>query len=323
MKTNKIFAAALAGLCAVSTMGVSAFAADEKIETSGAKAYKISAAFQAPTIDVTVPEEIAAVINPYMIAVKIDDVTYEAEGIASPRYTITNNSTEVGINIKATYSADGLDGIVDEADKATDSAKNTEGKKLAYVTLNAVADTTAGAAAETTLVMATEEATDLLLTLEEKDTGKKNAGAMWIGGATIEDPAEKWSASDKLSINVVLDINPYNPNGGGGAGSSTARVTAASATANGTAVAAANVVVNATAKTVTVTSGATAGQSVAVTLTTGTNTLGTVTAIDATKFAGPTNSSGTITGTFIAAGGGFTVLVNNGTDDETWTVTIN
>lgn len=322
MKTNKIFAAALAGLCAVSTMGVSAFAADEKIETSGAKSYKINAAFQAPTIDVTVPEEIAAVINPYMIAVKIDDVTYEAEGIASPRYKITNNSTEVGINIKATYSADGLDGIVDEADKATDITKNTELKKLAYVTLNSVADTDPTAAADTTLVMATEEATDLLLTLEEKATGKANAGAIWIGGATIEDPAEKWSTSDKLSINVVLDINPYNPNGGG-SGSSTARVTAASATTNGTAVAASNVVVNATAKTVTVTSGATAGQSVAVTLTTGTNTLGTVTATDATKFAGPANASGTITGTFISAGGGFTVLVNNGTDDETWTVTIN
>ncbi|MDE6709994.1 MAG: hypothetical protein K2J76_05845 [Oscillospiraceae bacterium] len=234
MKTNKIFAAALAGLCAVSTMGVSAFAADEKIETSGAKSYKINAAFQAPTIDVTVPEEIAAVINPYMIAVKIDNVTYEAEGIASPRYTITNNSTEVGINIKATYSAEGLDGIVDEADKATDPAKNSEGKKLAYVTLNAVADTTAGAAATTTLVMDTEEDTDLLLTLEEKASGKANAGAMWIGGATIEDPAEKWSASDKLSINVVLDINPYNPNGGGNGGGGSTELTVSGATMTGT-----------------------------------------------------------------------------------------
>lgn len=223
MKKQRIFAAALAGLCAVSTMGVSAFAADETIETSGAKSYKISAGFQAPTIDVTVPEEVLGVINPYKIPVVIDGVTFEAEGIASPKYTITNNSTQVGINVKATYSAEGLDGVV--ATEAEATTGNTAKKKLAFVTLNATSpldigdldNCTAATGNITPLIMATTENTTpaMLLRLNTKTAGN-NEGDFWIGGAVIEEPAEKWAASDRLSINVVLDINPFNTGAAGG-----------------------------------------------------------------------------------------------------------
>lgn len=225
MKKQRIFAAALAGLCAVSTMGVSAFAADETIETSGAKSYKISAGFQAPTIDVTVPEEVLGVINPYKIPVVIDGVTFEAEGIASPKYTITNNSTQVGINVKATYSAEGLDGVV--ATEAEATTGNTAKKKLAFVTLNATSpldigdldNCTAATGNITPLIMATTENTTpaMLLRLDTKTAGN-NEGDFWIGGAVIEEPAEKWAASDRLSINVVLDINPFNTGAAGAAG---------------------------------------------------------------------------------------------------------
>lgn len=223
MKKQRIFAAALAGLCAVSTMGVSAFAADETIETSGAKSYKISAGFQAPTIDVTVPEEVLGVINPYKIPVVIGGVTFEAEGIASPKYTITNNSTQVGINVKATYSAEGLDGVV--ATEAEATTGNTAKKKLAFVTLNATSPLdigdldhcTAATGNITPLIMATTENTTpaMLLRLDTKTAGN-NEGDFWIGGAVIEEPAEKWAASDRLSINVVLDINPFNTGAAGG-----------------------------------------------------------------------------------------------------------
>lgn len=222
MKKQRIFAAALAGLCAVSTMGVSAFAADETIETSGAKSYKISAGFQAPTIDVTVPEEVLGVINPYKIPVVIGGVTFEAEGIASPKYTITNNSTQVGINVKATYSAEGLDGVV--ATEAEATTGNTAKKKLAFVTLNATSpldigdldNCTAATGNITPLIMATTENTTpaMLLRLDTKTAGN-NEGDFWIGGAVIEEPAEKWAASDRLSINVVLDINPFNTGAAG------------------------------------------------------------------------------------------------------------
>lgn len=222
MKKQRIFAAALAGLCAVSTMGVSAFAADETIETSGAKSYKISAGFQAPTIDVTVPEEVLGVINPYKIPVVIGGVTFEAEGIASPKYTITNNSTQVGINVKATYSAEGLDGVV--ATEAEATTGNTAKKKLAFVTLNATSpldigdldSCTATTGNITPLIMATTENTTpaMLLRLDTKTAGN-NEGDFWIGGAVIEEPAEKWAASDRLSINVVLDINPFNTGAAG------------------------------------------------------------------------------------------------------------
>lgn len=222
MKKQRIFAAALAGLCAVSTMGVSAFAADETIETSGAKSYKISAGFQAPTIDVTVPEEVLGVINPYKIPVVIGGVTFEAEGIASPKYTITNNSTQVGINVKATYSAEGLDGVV--ATEAEATTGNTAKKKLAFVTLNATSpldigdldNCTPATGNITPLIMATTENTTpaMLLRLNTKTAGN-NEGDFWIGGAVIEEPAEKWAASDRLSINVVLDINPFNTGAAG------------------------------------------------------------------------------------------------------------
>ena len=213
MKTNKIFAAAMAGLCAVSTMGVSAFAADDTIEAAGEKAYKITAGFEAPTMDVTVPSEIAAIINPYMIEVKFNDtLKYEAEGVASPKYTITNNSGDVGVKVNATYSADGLDGIVETEAAAKDPTKNTKNKKLAYVILNTdqLADP---------LVMSTKETTttDPILTLTEKG-GTADAGEMWIGGAVPENPAEKWTANDKLTINVVLDLVPYNTAAGGNQG---------------------------------------------------------------------------------------------------------
>lgn len=237
MKTRKILAAAMAGLCAVSTMGVSAFATvvDEKIETSGAKSYKVSAGFQAPTINVTVPESVLGVINPYKINVEIEGETFEAEGVASPKYTITNNSDEIGINVKATYSAEGLDGLVDAADKATDPTKNTEKKKYAYVTLNAESpldvtktDTTASTAdvkLEFSADATKPEKTDVLMRLNVAATGATdNAGKFWIGGDVIEEPAEKWTTSDKLSINVVLDINPFNTGATGGPGGFTSTV---------------------------------------------------------------------------------------------------
>lgn len=211
MKTNKIFAAALAGLCAVSAMGVSAFAADEttaKIEAAGEKAYKISAGFVAPTMDVTVPTEIKGVINPYKINVVVDGLTFESEGVASPKYTITNNSTDVGVKVNATYSADGLDGIV--ATEAAATTGNTKAQKLAYVTLNSDQ-------LDDPLVMSTEEktTTDPILTLDVKDSGDE-AGDIWLGGAVIETPAEKWTTKDKLTINVVLDLVPFNTGAGGG-----------------------------------------------------------------------------------------------------------
>lgn len=209
MKTKKIFAAALAGLCAVSAMGVSAFAAENEttVEAAGEKAYKITAGFVAPTMDVTVPTEIKGVINPYKIKIELDGVEAEAEGVASPKYTITNNSEDVGVKVNATYSADGLDGIV--ASEALATTGNTKKQKLAYVTLNS--DQLAAP-----LVMSTEEktTTDPILTLDVKDSGDE-AGDIWLGGAVIETPAEKWTTKDKLTINVVLDLVPFNTGNAG------------------------------------------------------------------------------------------------------------
>lgn len=328
MKTRKILAAAMAGLCAVSTMGVSSFATvvDEKIETSGAKSYKVSAGFQAPTIDVTVPESVLGVINPYKINVEIEGETFEAEGVASPKYTITNNSTEVGINVKATFSAEGLDGLVDAADKATDPTKNTDKKKYAYVTLNATTpmeiETAAGTVAagdDNQLVFSADaanpEKTDVLMKLDVK--GTDGSGEFWIGGDVIEEPAEKWTTSDKLSINVVLDINPFNTGATGG--SSTVDTTLASLSVSG---GPASLSPAFAAGTTTYTSGASQYAPFVVTATATDNIGATVSAtVDGTADANILS-----TGTTLSAGSHTVVVTvtNNGdsTKSTSYTITV-
>lgn len=101
---KKIIAAVLASACAVSAMAISASAASKNVTAAGEVKLTASAGVATPAIDVSVPSTIAAVVNPYGVPVTVNKVTYGAEGLASPLYTIVNKTTTSAVKVTATAS---------------------------------------------------------------------------------------------------------------------------------------------------------------------------------------------------------------------------
>ncbi|MDE5859479.1 MAG: hypothetical protein K2H23_03695 [Oscillospiraceae bacterium] len=99
---KKVISSVLAGVMALSTLGVSASAADKAIKAAGATTYKVSATLAAPEINVTLPGSVAAVVNPYGVSFEMKGETYGAQGVTSPIYTIKNNTTASAISVTAT-----------------------------------------------------------------------------------------------------------------------------------------------------------------------------------------------------------------------------
>lgn len=328
MTMKKIMAGVLAA-ASVMAMSATAFAVEapdktKAISKPGTAEYEAGIGFLTAELDVELPGNMKAFLNPYGASVAVTEETTPTKlnsSIVSWAYEVVNNTEDFAIAIDvvdavATPSKDvsiAASIAANETDKKAVVVLKSDAdpSKLAYDSTKDIANK-AGCVLFTT-TKATQKKFASVPAKVDNEAGKTYIGI--TGDLTSVDEVD-WTEDDSITCTYTLKINPS-------AAGAAARITGATATSNGAAVAAANIVVNATAKTVTITSGATAGQTVAVTLTTGTNTLGTVTATDATKFSGPANTSGTISGTFIAAGGGFTVLVNNGTDDETWTVVIN
>ena len=102
---KKIIATVLASACAVSALAISASATTLKAVTAaGEVKLSASAAVATPAIDVSVPSTIAAVINPYGVAVTVNKIEYGAEGLTSPLYTIVNRTTTSNIKVTALAS---------------------------------------------------------------------------------------------------------------------------------------------------------------------------------------------------------------------------
>ena len=103
---KKVISSVLAGAMALSTLGVSAFAADKTVKTAGATTYKVAATLAAPEINVTLPGAISAVVNPYGVSFEMKGQTYGAQGLTSGLYTIKNNTTAsaVQVNVTATLT---------------------------------------------------------------------------------------------------------------------------------------------------------------------------------------------------------------------------
>lgn len=104
---KKVISAIMAGAMALSTMGVSSFAAtsgDKEVTAAGQTTFKISAAVAAPVISVTVPSNVAAVINPYGVSINIKGQTdpVGAGGVSSVTYKIVNKTTASKIKVSAT-----------------------------------------------------------------------------------------------------------------------------------------------------------------------------------------------------------------------------
>jgi len=202
----------------------------ENFESSGEKAYKISAAFQAPTLKVTVPTAMNAVLNPYKIVITTETGDTGTDGVTSPEYTISNNDTTFGIKVAAKATASGLDKIVASADdvNVTDASGNQ--LKNAYIVLRAtpvddgngkgdysdVDNTDLDKASELVFAEEMETAVKLMQLTKAVDASTPTKGFVQIGGEIPTEPTEKWATSDKLALNVVFDINPYNPDAAGG-----------------------------------------------------------------------------------------------------------
>ena len=101
---KKIIATVLASACAVSALAISASAASKAVTAAGEVKLTANAGVATPAIDVSVPSTIAAVINPYGVPVTVNKVTYGAEGLTSPLYTIVNRTSSSNIKVSVTAS---------------------------------------------------------------------------------------------------------------------------------------------------------------------------------------------------------------------------
>ena len=254
---KKVISAVLAGAMALSTMGVSAFAADKTIKAAGATTYKVTGTLAAPEINVTLPGTVGAVINPYGVSFQMKGETYGAQGVTSPLYTIKNNTTAsaVAVNVTATLTVpttgtgDAKAPSIVVAKKDTEIATNEKpatAKKTVYAVV-------AGAAAKTNVdvgdeapaldllgetpvdnvttavfedaTMDAKGATHTVTTLmvipkgteakAETSEGAGDAvkatygyGQFQLGGDVTDTKVTPWVSSDKLTINLVLDIGP-------------------------------------------------------------------------------------------------------------------
>lgn len=242
---KKFTSAVLAGAMALSMTGISAFAADTNLKAGGETTLTATAAFAPVAIDVVLPSSITAAINPYKIDYKFTGETAGSgtSGVISPVYEIENKTTDYGVKVAAKVWASTEKGskvsiatVDSEGAAPTFKNDNTEEKQIfAYLNTTVAADKSFAndtyTADDTTQVLFTEDEPDnaVLLMQIAKATGK---GYFQIQGDCVEEPEEKWAATDKVDLNIIFDINPYNDSAAGGGGST--ELTASGVTMTGT-----------------------------------------------------------------------------------------
>lgn len=221
---KKFISAILAGALSISAMSISAFATaftpssgdTADLEKAGAKTYAIQAGFQAPSISVTIPSAVKAVLNPYGVKVELEDGFTGVGGITSPVYTISNNTTDFGIIVKATATATLPSGttITDVATDDTSLADDTDHKVYAQVKASVKTDTAPAKLGDGIFFLKeadTAKARELLiLTKATEAQGKVTPveGYFQIDGEVSGKPTKAWSATDKVTLNLILDIEP-------------------------------------------------------------------------------------------------------------------
>lgn len=213
---KKVISSVLAGAMAVSTLGVSAFAAVPAAEalTSSSKSYAIDAGMNAPEITASIPTELKAVINPYKAIVK--DTIYGdsfASGVASPTYQIVNGMTDqLAVTVTPTITA----GAVAVSEKPIDQSKTTDKTVFAYL------NTTTLVAGTTPLFKNTTYKADDKSQAVFKEEGEATANIMIINGSAstnksgyfrvegecTEKPEMAWTSKDKVKMSLVLDLAP-------------------------------------------------------------------------------------------------------------------
>lgn len=235
MTMKKILAGVLAA-ASMLTVSATAFAAPEApdktkaVTKAGETEYEAGISMMTAELDVELPAQMKAFINPYGAEVAIDaeaTPTKSSDGIVSWAYEVVNNTTDFGIMIdvkkaKATPST----GV-----SLLTAAPGKTGAKKALVELKAgaTAADVKYAAADTTSAAATATAQGkVLLTATDQDLARfayapakddtNGAGKVFIGivgslekgdptnATPVADP--EWTEDDTITCAYTLKINP-------------------------------------------------------------------------------------------------------------------
>ena len=213
---KKVISSIIASAVAVSTLGVSAFAAvpaAAKLDSS-TKTYDISAGLNGAEITASIPTEIKAVINPYNAI--ITDSVYGssfASGVASPTYQIINGMADkLAVTATPTITSSKTVEISE-----TPLAENLVDKTVfAYLNTTTLEDT--GAPIFRNTHYDENDSTQAVF----KEEGEAKANIMIIGstsdasqngyfrveGECTQKPEEAWNAKDTVKLGLVLDLAP-------------------------------------------------------------------------------------------------------------------
>ena len=209
------------------------------IKTAGTTSYSVSALLAVPSINVTMPSVISAVINPYGTPISTRNGDYGADGVTSPVYTIRNKTQSNAVAVRAeTY----LTVPKDKTGEPTitvcanpDDVKKVKGKALsayllAFVSESSVKDE--GSESKDLLeANNVEYARDTAIVFADATVNAENSnkgtlmviprakyedntlaayyyGHFRISGAVTDSSAANWNSSDKVTLVVVFNIAP-------------------------------------------------------------------------------------------------------------------
>ena len=215
---KKFLSTILAGACALSCMSLTAFAGGDDDEggaekptfaTGGAQTITVEAGTYIPTLDVVIPAEVKAFVNPYGLEIDFNDPEEDEADpklksddlIASPTYAIENWST-CSVEITATVS-----GSASGSAKLLTAAKLTEGSttKDLYVYLTTNTEGDAYDAAKGDILVTTKEVTQALIADAEN---AKNPTA--LDAAEAGEDGEVTAAGDTLEFKLAGEVNNKN-----------------------------------------------------------------------------------------------------------------
>lgn len=236
---KKFISAIMAGALAISSLGISAFAADPAFTPSTdkgaayagkAQSYKIAATLATPELKVTLPTAITAVINPYGIKATVGKDAAGTNGVVSPVYAIKNKSMDMAITVSATASATVTDKIslitdktkVPTLDSATQLYKafaSTDETKEVFAELCASPDETTAPArvGSNGIIFVAEADAEAAKVMDITGASSSNAdgdvGYIQIQGVVSNMSSDKavnhtWTSADKVNLVLVLDITP-------------------------------------------------------------------------------------------------------------------
>ena len=213
---------------------------NKSISSAGSASYKTTAALVNPVINVALPSNLSAVINPYGVSVSDRTGSYGSDGVVSPVYTIRNKTQTSAVAVKAeaylTVPKDKSSGepTITVCENPNE-VKSKSGKAFAAYLLASVSGE--GAVSEASenenLIEANKvkfEAGKTIVfadaTLDSKNTNKDTLmvipkadyegnslkdyyyGHFQISGESTDMLTANWSSSDKINLVVVFNIVP-------------------------------------------------------------------------------------------------------------------